>query len=381
MYKSLSYPFGRQLLLGVGLLLNALFCVAQNRTATTLSDGWKFKKGAVANAAQPDLHDSDWKTVTIPHDWAIKGPFVVHGNGSTGKLPWKGEGWYRKVLDLPAAYAGKRLYLVFDGVMAFPKVYINGKLAGEWDYGYNSFYLDITDFVQAGQENLLAVHADTRPFDSRWYPGAGIYRKVQLVVVDPVHIDIWGTYVTTPIVKPHYADVRIRTAVNNYSAEQDSIVLVHQILDDEGHTVTETEVGARIKSGQRKELEAMLTLTNPKRWDTEMPYLYTVQTRVLKNGAEVDRYHTKFGVRTIRFDPDHGFYLNDKRVQLQGVNLHHDHGPLGAAFYPRAMERQLSVMKAMGANAIRNSHNTAAPEVLEMCDSMGLLFFNEVFDK
>ena len=224
-------------------------------------------------------------------------------------------------------------------------------------------------------------HADTRPFDSRWYPGAGIYRKVQLVVVDPVHVDIWGTYVTTPIVKPHYADVRIRTAVNNYSAEQDSIVLVHQILDDEGHTVTETEVGARIKSGQRKELEATLTLTNPKRWDTEMPYLYTVQTRVLKNGAEVDRYHTKFGVRTIRFDPDHGFYLNDKRVQLKGVNLHHDHGPLGAAFYPRAMERQLSVMKAMGANAIRNSHNTAAPEVLEMCDSMGLLFFNEVFDK
>lgn len=359
----------------------ALLGVAQNRVLTTLSDGWKFKKGAVANAAQLDLYDGDWESVSIPHDWAIEGPFILDGDGSTGKLPWKGEGWYRKALDLPAAYVGKRLYLIFDGVMAFPKVYVNGKLAGAWDYGYNSFYLDITDFVQSGEGNLLAVHADTRPFDSRWYPGAGIYRKVQLLVVNSVHVDVWGTYVTTPIVKSHYADVRIRTAVNNHGTEQDSIVLLHQILDNEDNRVTQGEVGARIKSGQRKELEATLTLINPRRWDTQMPYLYTVQTRVLKNGKEVDRYNTKFGVRTIRFDPDHGFYLNDKRVQLKGVNLHHDHGPLGAAFYPRAMERQLSMMKAMGANAIRNSHNTAAPEVLEMCDSMGLLFFNEVFDK
>lgn len=381
MYLSRLYPFERRLLLGMALLVNAFFALAQNRTVTTLSDGWKFKKGAVANAAQRDLYDDDWESVTIPHDWAVQGPFILDGNGSTGKLPWKGQGWYRKALDLPAAYAGKRIYLVFDGVMAFPKVYLNGKLAGEWDYGYNSFYLDITGFVKAGQENMLAVHADTRPFDSRWYPGAGIYRKVQLVVVNPVHVDIWGTYVSTPIVKPHYADVRIRTAVNNHSTEQDSIVLVHQILDSEGRELTQGAVGARMKSGQRKELETTLTLNSPKRWNTETPYLYTVRTQVFQNGTEVDLYHTKFGVRTLRFDPDHGFYLNDKRVQLKGVNLHHDHGPLGAAFYPRAMERQLAMMKDMGANAIRNSHNTAAPEVLEMCDSMGLLFFNEIFDK
>lgn len=354
---------------------------AQHRTTVTLSDGWKFKKGETKDAHTVGIKDDGWQTVSVPHDWAISGPFILDGNGSTGKLPWKGQAWYRRDLAIPAAAAGQRMYLIFDGVMAFPKVYINGKLAGEWDYGYNSFSVDITDFVTPGGKNVLAVHADTRNFDSRWYPGAGIYRKVELLTVAPVHVDIWGTYVTTPIVKPHYTDVRVSTKVNNFDAERANVTLVHEILSDGGQVVAKGSFGKWINSGQQSTLESTLTVTDPVRWDVDHPYLYRLVTKVQQDGETVDEYITNFGVRTIRFDPDYGFYLNDRRVQLRGVNLHHDHGPLGAAFYPRAMERQLEIMKSMGVNAIRNSHNTAAPELLEMCDRMGLLFFNEAFDK
>ncbi|MCB9302857.1 MAG: DUF4982 domain-containing protein [Lewinellaceae bacterium] len=369
-------------------ILTSWFCIqlaflatAQERTLTNLYDGWKFFKGAQEKGAALDLDDGAWQAVTLPHDWAITGPFILDGDGNTGKLPWKGEGWYRRSLDIPAALAGKHIYLIFDGVMAFPKVYINGKLAGQWDYGYNSFYLDITGFVNPGGANLLAVHADTRQHDSRWYPGAGIYRKVQLLVVNPVHVDVWGAYVTTPIVKPHYADVRIQTTINNFSENTDSIRLIHQLVSPEGVVVASGETSGSIRARDTKMLETTLTLSNPRRWDIEDPALYEVRTRVRVGGEDVDTYTTPFGVRTIRFSADNGFYLNDRRVQLKGVNLHHDHGPLGAAFYPRAMERQLEAMKATGVNAIRNSHNVAAPELAELCDRMGLLLFDEAFDK
>lgn len=358
-----------------------IISTAQERTILTLHDGWKFYNGAQENGAAVDLNDNNWKSVTVPHDWAIAGPFILDGNGNTGKLPWQGEGWYRRALDIPAAASGKRIYLIFDGVMAFPKIYINGKLAGKWDYGYNSFYVDITNFINPGAKNILAVHADTRPHDSRWYPGAGIYRKVQMVTVNPVHVDVWGTYVTTPIVKPHYADVRIRTTINNFSTKNDTIKVEHQIISPQGSVVANGDIKNYIPAGKSKDLEVTITLPNPQRWDVEHPTLYTIKTNVIINGKIVDHYTTPFGVRTIRFDVDHGFYLNERHVQLKGVNLHHDQGPLGAAFYPRAMERQLEIMKSMGVNAIRNSHNVAAPELLELCDKMGLLVFDEIFDK
>ncbi|MCO6492635.1 MAG: DUF4982 domain-containing protein [Phaeodactylibacter sp.] len=354
---------------------------AQKRTLATLHDGWKFHPGAQEKGAAPDLDDSAWQPITVPHDWAIAGPFIPDGDGNTGKLPWKGEGWYRRALDIPATMAGRRLYLIFDGVMAFPKVYVNGKLAGEWDYGYNSFCLDITNFVNPGAPNLLAVHADTRQHDSRWYPGAGIYRKVQLLAVNPVHVGVWGTYITTPIVKPHYADVRIRTTVYNLSDKTDTIQVVHEIVSPDGAVVAAGETAGLIRAGHSRDLEITVALPNPRRWDIDDPALYELRTTVRAGGRDADAYATSFGVRTIRFTADDGFYLNGRRVQLKGVNLHHGHGPLGAAFYPRAMERQLEIMKAMGANAIRNSHNTAAPELLDLCDRMGLLLFNEVFDK
>jgi beta-galactosidase len=351
------------------------------REVTTLRTGWRFAEGSHPEAYRPEFDDGGWETVQVPHDWAIDGPFIDGGDGSTAKLPWQGEGWYRKTLDVPASYAGKRVYLVFDGVMAFPEVYLNGALVGTWDYGYTSFHLDITDHVRPGEGNLLAVHADTRQHDSRWYPGAGIYRKVRMLTVDPVHVDVWGTYITTPIVKPSYADARIRTTVRNATEAEEVVVVEQVVVNPEGREVARGERTDTIRAGATRDVEVTVTLASPRRWDIVDPSLYTARTLVRVGGEVRDVYETPFGVRTIRFDPDHGFWLNDRRVQLRGVNLHHGNGPLGAAFYPAAERRQLEIMKAMGVNAIRTSHNTEAPEVLALADSMGLLVFNEVLDK
>lgn len=354
---------------------------SQEREIINLNAAWKFSKGHNEMAHQKTIDDSNWQQVTIPHDWAIAGPFIVDGDGNTGKLPWKGEGWYRKNITVPANYEGKRLYLLFDGIMAFPSIYVNGQLAGKWDYGYNSFYLDITNLVNFNADNTLAIHVDTRKHDSRWYPGAGIYRKIQLIAVNPMHVDVWGTYITTPVIKPNYAEVRIATTINNYSENADEIKIKHTILAPNNGIITEREVVGIIALNKNKSIETTLTVPNPRFWDTENPQLYKLVTSISQNNKLLDTYTSTFGIRDIRFTADNGFYLNDKRVQLKGVNLHHDHGPLGAAFNERAMERQLEIMKSMGANAIRTSHNAAAPELLDLCDKMGILVFNEVFDK
>ncbi len=356
--------------------------LAEARDIVTLRTGWKFAKGHFDHAFQTGFNDAGWQDVSIPHDWAIAGPFDPNGDGNTGKLPWQGEGWYRLKLDIQPAYRGKRLYLIFDGVMAFPQVYVNGSLAGQWDYGYNSFYVEVTDLIRFDGDNVLAVHADTRNHDSRWYPGAGIYRKVQLLVTDPVHVAVWGTQATTPIVKPNYADVRIMTSVMNQSgADVKALKIEHIILSESGKTVAIGSVEGTLAAGKMADLEATLTLINPERWDIDHPVRYRIKTRIYSGDRITDEYETPFGVRTIRFTADHGFYLNDRRVQLKGVCLHHDHGPLGAAFYPRAMERQLEIMKSMGCNAVRTSHNAPAPELLELCDKMGILVLDELFDK
>lgn len=363
------------------LLFSFLYTI-QAREVITLQTGWKFAKGSNESASQINFDDSKWRDVTVPHDWAIEGPVEPDGDGGTGKLPWRDEGWYRRNLDIPASYSGKQVYLVFDGIMAFSEIFINGKLAGKWDYGYNSFYLDVTGFLQPGQENIMAVHVDTRNHGSRWYPGAGIYRKVQMIVVNPVHVGVWGTYVTTPDVKPNYANVRIMTTVHNQmESPADNVRIESIIISPNGIELAERSIGLQIPSGQSKDGEVTITLTDPQRWDTDNPVLYQVKTNIYIGDEISDTYLTNFGVRKIRFTADNGFYLNDRRVQLKGVNLHHDHGPLGSAFYPSAMERQLEIMKSMGCNSIRTSHNTPAPELLDLCDRMGLLVFDEAFDK
>ncbi|MGE0021595.1 MAG: glycoside hydrolase family 2 TIM barrel-domain containing protein [Draconibacterium sp.] len=372
---NLKYGF----VLVIFFLIITQLSIAQ-RVVNELGSGWKFAKGSNEQAFLPDFNDATWQTVEVPHDWAIEGPFDLAGNGSTGKLPWKGEGWYRKNLEIPAGFAGKTVYLLFDGVMAFPQVYVNGQLAGKWDYGYNSFYLDITKLVQPGGKNLLAVYADTRNHDSRWYPGAGIYRKVQLIAVNPVHVDIWGTYITTSVIKPHMATVQIETSVKNNNSIEKQVVVKQTIFNKKGKIVGETNENVAVSTFGNK-ITSVITLLNPERWEPGNPVLYSVKTEILENNQIVDTYETPFGVRDIRITPDDGLYVNDKRVQLKGVNLHHDLGALGAAFNYRAMQRQLEIMQEMGCNAVRTSHNSPAPELLDLCDKMGLLVIDEVFDK
>ena len=354
---------------------------SQTREYRTLTEGWKFVKLDVSDAEKVAFDDTSWKNVSIPHDWAITGPFIKNGNGDTGKLPWKGEGWYRKKITVEKNQEGKRLYLIFDGIMAFPKIYINGKLAGSWDYGYNSFYLDITDYVNYGEENLLAIHANTKKHDSRWYPGGGIYRKVQLLFTNQTHIGIWGNYIITPTIKNNFAEVRVNSSITNSSSEKKEIKVVHSVINKEGMILSTKEQAHKILANKKADFETTQTISQPVLWDVNNPYLYIIKTTVFENSKLVDETEESFGFRTIKFTADDGFHLNGRRVQLKGVNLHSDHGPLGVAFNYRAMERQLEIMKSMGVNAIRNSHNVAAPELLELCDKMGLLFFNEIFDK
>jgi len=363
------------------LLLMSFNGFSQTREYRTLTEGWKFVKLDVSDAEKVAFDDTSWKNVSIPHDWAITGPFIKNGNGDTGKLPWKGEGWYRKKITVEKNQEGKRLYLIFDGIMAFPKIYINGKLAGSWDYGYNSFYLDITDYVNYGEENLLAVHANTKKHDSRWYPGGGIYRKVQLLFTNQTHIGIWGNYIITPTIKNNFAEVRVNSSITNSSSEKKEIKVVHSVINKEGMILSTKEQAHKILANKKADFETTQTILQPVLWDVNNPYLYTIKTTVFENSKLVDETEESFGFRTIKFTADDGFHLNGRRVQLKGVNLHSDHGPLGVAFNYRAMERQLEIMKSMGVNAVRNSHNVAAPELLELCDKMGLLFFNEIFDK
>lgn len=356
-------------------------CQLRAGEVITLQTGWKFSKGNFENAAQPYFDDSKWQSITIPHDWAIYGPVIPDGDGNTGKLPWRDEAWYRLNIKPNSSWSGKTVYMIFDGVMSNPEIFVNGNLIGKWDYGYNSFYFDITPYLNFEGSNTIAVHVDNRLHDSRWYPGAGIYRKVQLLITEPLHIAVWGTQITTPIVKPTYADVRIMTNLINKGSTDEVVRIENIIFNGEGKEVGRNNIEGSVLKGRQANLETTIGLTDPQRWDIENPVLYSVKTTVYKGNNVTDISTTSFGVRTMRFSADHGFYLNDKRVQLKGVCLHHDHGPLGGAFYPRAMERQLEIMKSMGCNSIRTSHNIPAPEVLDLCDKMGILVYNEAFDK
>jgi beta-galactosidase len=358
--------------------MNPLFA---QRETINLNQNWLFTKGSPVNASAIQTNESAWEKIILPHDWAISGPFNPLGEGNTGKLPWKGEGWYRKHFTPDVKDQNKAFFLIFDGVMASPKVYINGKEAGKWDYGYNSFFLDITSFLKFGKDNVIAVYVSTINHGSRWYPGAGIYRKVQLIKTDLVHVNIWGTQVTTPIVENTNTDVRVINTVSNMTATPQEVRIENIFISPAGNELKKSFSNATIKPGEKKDIEQTVTLYRPERWDILNPALHIVRTLVYRNNILCDESQLNFGIRTFKFTGDDGFHLNGRRMQIKGVCLHHDQGPLGAAFYPRAMERQLEIMKEMGCNAIRTSHNVPAPELLELCDRMGFIVIDEIFDK
>jgi len=352
-----------------------------DRRAVSFNGDWRFAKGSQPGAEKPDFDDSQWQVVRLPHDWAISGPFNPSENGYAGKLPWKGEGWYRKTFTLDSAHSGRRVYLDFDGVMAFPKVYVNGQLAGQWDYGYMSFRVDATPFIKFGSTNVVAVHVDTRNHGTRWYPGAGIYRKVTMTICGPVHVAHWGIFATASDVSKDSAMVRVRSTIENHRDTDARIAVTTILLNPDGKPVARGGKTDVVPAGSSRDVEQSVAITDPQRWDIDNPKLYTARVIIHVDGKVVDTDATSFGIRTFEFTANDGFHLNGRRVQLHGVCLHHDQGPLGAAFYPRAMERQLEIMRDMGVNAIRTSHNPPAPELLDLCDRMGFVVWDEAFDK
>ncbi len=368
--------------------------------AVNFNDGWRFAKGEHTGAEKPQFDDTTWQAVRLPHDWAISGPFNANEDGYAGKLPWRGEGWYRKTFKLDEAgggrpqaagtppasglqstASGQRVYFDFDGVMAFPQVYVNGQLAGQWDYGYMSFRVDATPFVKFGETNTIAVHVDTRNHGTRWYPGAGIYRKVTMTICNPVHLAHWGVFVTTPQVSDAEAVVRVRATVENHLEVESPAMITTFLYDPDGQPVAKAGNSETVPARSSRDVEQTLVLPKPQRWDITSPKLYTARVIVTVRGVVTDSQDTPLGIRTFQFTANDGFHLNGRRVQLYGVCLHHDQGPLGGAFYPRAMERQLEIMRDMGVNAIRTSHNPPAPELLDLCDRMGFVVWDEAFDK
>jgi len=345
--------------------------------------------GARVSFAQPGFDDSGWRRLDLPHDWGIEGPFSQDRPGDTGKLPWHGVGWYRRSLPIDAADAGRRIFLDVDGAMAYSAVWLNGRFVGGWPFGYTSYRLDLTPYVNFGGTNVLAVRLDNPDDSSRWYPGSGLYRNVWLVKTAPVHVAQWGTYITTPLVSADEAVVKVNVRVQNHTSDLVAVALTTAIHElDAGDAIGAKPVATadriEFEMDPKRDTEAMRThllrVRSPRLWDLETPHRYVAITTVEQGRKVVDRVETRFGVRTIRYDAKDGFFLNGRKVMIQGVCMHHDLGALGAAINVRALERQIEILQSMGCNAIRTSHNPPAPELLELCDRMGMLVMDEAFD-
>jgi len=343
---------------------------------------------------QSNFNDRSWEQVTLPHDWAIKGPFLRDHDelvgGGMGRLPSPGVAWYRKKLDIPKSDAGRSVFLDVDGAMSYAMVWLNGNLVGGWPYGYASWRVDLSPFIVPGGENQLAIRLDNPPASSRWYPGGGLYRNVWLVKTNPVHISQWGTVLTTHDVSGTSAAIDLEINIDNDSKYDAEVKIMTQIFAMNadgmitGDAVAAFEpLNASIAAGAKASVGESVTLNNPKLWGpppTQSPNRYVAVTTVLQNDKLIDRYETNFGIRSLRFDPNNGIYVNDELIKLKGVDQHHDLGALGAAFNTRAAERQLEILREMGCNAIRISHNPPAPELLELTDRMGFLVMDEAFD-
>lgn len=343
--------------------------------------------GADVSYVKGEFDDSQWRKLNLPHDWGIEGPFKQEYDGSTGKLPWWGVAWYRKHFTVPSEDKGKQIFLDIDGAMSYSMVWLNGQFVGGWPYGYASYRVDLTPYLKPGVENVIAIRLDNPPSSSRWYPGGGIYRNVWLVKTSPVHVAHWGDFVTTPKVSKGAATVNVRTAIENQSAGEANVKVATKIyaLDEagkpQGDAVAEAEAASvKAPAGGGATSEAELSVKRPKLWSIDKPNRYVAVTTVEQDGKTVDRVESPFGIRTFEFTADNGFLLNGKRVPLNGVCDHHDLGALGAAINTRALERQVQLLKAMGCNAIRTSHNPPAPELLDLCDRYGLVMMDEAFD-
>ena len=390
----------RTSLIIISILATIFMSLGQTRSVVTLEKGWKFTREDNPQSKEAVYDDSNWESVRVPHDWAIYGPFdksndihrmaivqdgqtsAIEHYGRTGGLPFTGAGWYRIKFTIPEFSDSKRVTVKFDGAMSNARVYVNGKEAGFWPYGYNTFYFDITDLLNDnGRDNTLAVRLENLEEGSRWYPGAGLYRNVHIITTNDSHIPVWGTYITTPEVNDEFAKVDVKTKVVTAGEDYNGkgvYKLVTEILDGDAKLVSSTE--SVLTTFDQNEFSQTLIVENPKLWDIKQPNLYKAVSKLYKDDQLVDEYNTTFGIRTIEVVADKGFYLNGRLVKFQGVCLHHDLGPLGAAVNDAAIRRQIRIMQDMGVNAIRTAHNMPSPDFVRIADEMGMMVMAESFD-
>ncbi|HYU28431.1 MAG TPA: beta-galactosidase GalB [Gemmatimonadales bacterium] len=363
-------------------MIALLFVLLVQRQTVSFDRAWRFHLGDVAGGQELAFADSGWRTLDLPHDWSIAGEFSEQNPAGVagGALPG-GVGWYRKTFTMPAAGSGKIVFIEFDGVYRNSEVWINGQYLGKRPYGYSSFRYELTPHLRYGRRNVMAVRVDnSQQPNSRWYSGSGIYRHVRLVTTGPVHVDQWGTYVTTPTASADSARVTVRTTIRNARPVEQAIALRTTMYDSAGNAVAVVSTTGRVPGDSVAEITQDLTIARPALWSLERPYLYRAVSRVVCGNRACDDYTTQFGVRSFVFRADSGFFLNGQPVKIRGVCLHHDLGALGAAVNTRAIERQLEIMRAMGVNAIRTSHNPPAPELLDLTDRMGFVVLDEAFD-
>jgi len=358
---------------------------SQGKKARIIEDfnkNWNFKLGDHPEAINPNFDAKDWRTLQLPHDWSIEGAFDKDSKTkqAQGFLP-AGKGWYRKAFTVPASFKSKTIWIEFDGVFKNSEVFINGHSLGIRPNGYISFSYDLSEFLNFGQPNIIAVKVDNdaQP-NSRWYTGSGIYRNVRLVIAEKLHVDEWGTFVTTPEISKEKASVHLEVKIKNASENQKEFKLVSSILDKKNDEVAKVESIEKIASNSSSTTTQNFTLKKPILWDTENPYLYKIVTKIYEKETLVDNYETPLGIRFFDFDAEKGFSLNGKPTKILGVCLHHDNGALGAVENIHAVKRKLVLMKEMGVNAIRMSHNPHSLEMMQLCDEMGFIVQDEAFD-
>ena len=378
----------KQLLAFLLSLLCTLTTIAQ-RTQTLFDSSWKFFRGDVANGETQNFNDADWRTVELPHDWSIEdlpdqsdsviGPFTKKSIGSTSTgYVVGGTAWYRKHFRLED-FAGKKISIYFDGVYMNSDVWINEHHLGNHPYGYTPFYYDLTSWLkQNGEENILAVRVRNEGRNSRWYSGSGIYRHVWLAITNPVHVERWGVYITTPVISASTAVVNIKTTIIN-GENRSLLKLVTTLLDAKNRTVATVETPVLLNS-TNKEISQNITIAKPSLWSPESPHLYHAETDLVLDDQMLDHVVTTFGVRSLEFSAEKGFLLNGKNVELRGGCMHHDNGPLGAATIDRAEERKVELLKSFGFNAVRTSHNPPSQQFLDACDRLGIIVIDEAFD-
>ncbi|MFJ1261070.1 DUF4982 domain-containing protein [Capnocytophaga canis] len=365
------------------------------QTSQTLEKNWKFTREDNKNFSQISVNDKKWQNVVVPHDWAIYGPFDIENDvqrtaikqdgqvapiehsGRTGGLPFVGVGWYRTSFDVAGFNADKKVFIKFDGAMSNAEVFVNGQKAGEWHHGYNTFFLDVTPFVKA-KNNTLAVRLENLTQQSRWYPGAGLYRNVHVITKNKTHIPIWGIQLTTPEIEKNFAKIQLKTEIE--SQNRSNIEVETEIFNPKGE---------KIASDRKKydefvinnKIQQDIYVKNPVLWDIQQPNLYKAVTKIYENGTLKDTETTTFGIRKIEIKPNDGLYLNGRKIKFQGVCMHHDLGAIGAAVNEAAIRRQIRIMQDMGVNAIRTAHNMPAPEYVRIADEMGMMLALESFDE